>query len=148
MENYITLFDSITGNRITYCFNQTEIETIKQTPTYTLNSNELVTVIYKSLLSNTDGSPVTFTSALSYLLKSQTYKIGNAIGSNSYYIYVSSGNGDGFCRFCGSGVVKNVVEANEQSEKMIDFTMSMVGMNKPNPVGSGSNKTKPKKKRK
>lgn len=146
MENYITLFDSIKGKNITLPFNQPEIDMVQEGSVNKMDQNELVCAIYAGLMC--DNNLVYFIASLSYLLKSETYRIGNLMNNNSYYIYVSRGDGYGFCRFCGSVNVKDISEANIRADKMINLTMSMVPMNKSTSTGFGTNQTKSKKKRK
>ncbi len=147
MENYITLFNSISNETITFPFNNTEIELVKSAPIYNASSSQLVRMIYDGLMSKNEVEY--FTASLVYVLKSQTYKINKEFGNNAYPIYVSRGNGDGFCRMCGGISAKDPQDASNQAPMMIDMYMSMFGEKQSvRPTRNNSNFTKPKKKRK
>ena len=148
MENYITIFNSITGNYHTMPFNNEEIEAAKGLPMYQQASQqELIRLIYDGLMDNDEN--VFYTASLVYLLKSETYKINSVMGNNTYPIYVSRGNGTGFARLCGGLSVRSIQEAADMAPSMIDLYMTMFGEKKS--VGktkTGSNYTKPKKRKK
>ena len=147
MENYITLFNSITGKLHLFPFNEKEAEAAKTLPIYNSTSNQLVSYIYKGLMEN--NGVLCFTASLIYVLKSETYKINKVMGNNTFPIYVSKGNGDGFCRMCGGIQSNNEEEALKQSPHMVDIFMSMFGEKQTvRPTRNGSNYTKPKKRRK
>jgi hypothetical protein len=146
MENYLTLFNSVTGNYHSLPFNDQEIEKIKTTPFYQMDQTVLVKYIYNGLIQMDE--PLIFTAGVSYLLKSQTYHLGSLSGANSYYIYVSRGNGDGFCRLCGAlSNIPDLVKHAETAPIMIANTIELYGIESPN-TNRGSNFTSPKKKRK
>ncbi len=147
MENYITLFNSITNETITSPFNNTEIELVKSAPIYNASSGQLVRMIYDGLMSKNEVEY--FTASLVYLLKSETYKVNKLIGNNAFPIYVSRGNGTGFCRMCGGISATNAQDAANQAPMMIDMYMSMFGEKQSvRPTRNGSNYTKPKKRKK
>jgi hypothetical protein len=76
MENYITIFNSITGNYHTMPFNNEEIEAAKRLPMYQQASQqELIRLIYDGLMDSNEN--VFYTASLAYLLKSETYKINS-----------------------------------------------------------------------
>jgi hypothetical protein len=146
MENYLTLFNSVTGKYHSLPFNDQEIEKIKTTPFYQMDQTVLVKYIYDGLTQM--DAPLIFTAGVSYLLKSQTYHLGSLSGANSYYIYVSRGNGDGFCRLCGAlSGIPDLVKHAETAPIMIANTIESYGIESPN-TNRGSNFTSPKKKRK
>ena len=148
MENYITLFNSITGTYHTMPFNNEEIELVKALPIYNqLSSKELIAGIYEGFKMNNEA--VIYSMSLAYLLKSETYKLGKEAGNNAFPIYLSRGNGDGFCRFCGSMFAEDIEDANYQSVPQIDYIMSIYGEKASvSKTKTGSNYTKPKKRRK
>lgn len=122
MEIYITLFNSIKGTYHTFPFNQEEIDAVKETCLFKQgNPQELVYDTYKGLIE--DNEVLTYTASLSYLLKSQTFKLGGEMGMNCYYIYVSSGDGLGFCRMCGGIAVQNITEAVQAADGMVSMVM-------------------------
>lgn len=148
MENYIALFNSITGALHTMPVNENEMELVKSTPMYQqATQQDLIRLIYDALMEYNEN--VYFTASIAYLLKSDTYKINSAMGNNTYPIYVSRGNGNGFARLCGGLSVTSIQEAADKAPGMIDMFMTMFGEKKS--VGKtkfGSNYTKPKKRRK
>jgi hypothetical protein len=148
MENYITIFNSITGTYHTMPFNNEEIELVKtKTLIWNLSSKELIAGIYEGFKMN--NSPIIFSMGLAYLLKSETYKLGKENDHNTFPIYLSRGNGDGFCRLCGSMFAEDVEDANYKSVPQIDYIMSIYGEKASvSKTKTGSNYTKPKKRKK
>ena len=148
MENYIALFNSITGALHTMPVNETEMELVKSTPMYQQASQQdLIRLIYDGLMNYNEN--VYFTASIAYLLKSETYKLNSAMGNNTYPIYVSRGNGTGFARLCGGLSVTSIQEAADKAPGMIDVYMTMFGEKKSvGRTNTGSNYTKPKKRKK
>jgi hypothetical protein len=148
MENYIALFNSITGALHTMPVSETEMELVKSTPMYQQSSQqELCRLIYDGLMNYNEN--LYFTASIAYLLKSETYKLNSSIGNNTYPIYLSRGNGTGFVRLCGGMSVSSIQEAADMAPGMIDLFMTMYGEKKSvGRTNTGSNYTKPKKRRK
>lgn len=145
METFITIYNSITGSAHTFPINQEEILWAQQSHLSKASVGELVSLVYHS---SCDGNTtLEYTSALCYTIQSKTFKGGSSMGMNSYYLYLSRGNGDGFIGMCGSSKVKDIKEAAEGANIHFEAMVpTYVEYQKKN--NTGSNFTKPKKKRK
>ena len=145
MENYITIYNSIIGTAHTFPINQEEIEWAKKSHLSSASVGELVSMVYRSSLEG--NTPLQYTSALCYTIKSKTYENASPMGMNSYYLYLSRGNGDGFIGMCGSSNVNDIKQAAESATIHFSAMVSHYADYQEKYI-TGSNLTKPKKKRK
>jgi hypothetical protein len=150
MTTYITLFNSITSTYHTFNVPQEDIEFLNNMDhPMSITKSNLVHAIYEGLRTNNER--LYYNSSILYLLQSETYRIGEMMESNSYYFYVSRGNGGGYVRACGSLPVRGPQEARESAPTMTKMFMEMFGETSSmerRTIRGGSNVTPKKKKRK
>jgi hypothetical protein len=150
MTTYITLFDSIASTYKTFSVPQEHIEKLQNIEhPFPVTKADLVSAMYNGLRTNMEE--VYYPSSIFYLLQSHTYRVGQELGSNSYYFYVSRGNGTGYVRACGSLPVRGPQEARESAPTMTTMFMEMFGETSSmerRTIRGGSNVTPKKKKRK